>query len=368
MAETYATVASATPVTPATPMAPGLTANPIDDILTMLKKVTTPPDALRLLIESLRCEMEIPQTVGFRGSGTDTRPTGPSRTFDKGKPTNAWKSGTGRFGSMDKGRPDDAPWHSHARPAQTQSTTGVKPSPGRYQSRFTSGNEGMDGKILNSIIGNKLNAFTETTYNDTRDFIYQIMDSGETDFIKDFVEKVFTKATVEELFCGLFAKLIAEIAQKYTGMYVEMQKYHNKFLEIFDDVEDHAEAEYAVQVKKKQYRMGYGHFLSELAGQNALEKSQLLGMIEKLIGSVWTLSVVEGKTKTVEEFIDCLIRLITSLKQKSKPFFLSVKGDMIACMMDKMEVMIDKKNGVRPSLSVKGRFGLMDLRDLIVDT
>jgi hypothetical protein len=364
MAETYATVASAAP---GMPMAPGVTANPIDDILSMLKKVTTPPDALRQLIESLRCEMEIPQTVGFRGTGTDTR-AAPSRTFDKGKPANAWKSGTGRFGSIDKGRPDDAPWHSHARPAPTQATNAAKPSPGRYQSRFTSGNEGMDGKILNSIIGNKLNAFTETTYNDTRDFIYQIMDSGETDFIKDFVEKVFTKATVEELFCGLFAKLIAEIAQKYTGMYVEMQKYHNKFLEIFDDVEDHAEAEYAVQVKKKQYRMGYGHFLSELAGQNALEKSQLLGMIEKLIGSVWSLSVVEGKTKTVEEFIDCLIRLITSLKQKSKPFFLSVKGDMIACMMEKMEVMIDKKSGVRPSLSVKGRFGLMDLRDLIVDT
>jgi len=362
MAETYATVASSTPVTPC------LT-NPIDDILTMLKKVTTPPDALRQLIESLRCEMEIPQTVGFRGSGTDTRPA-TSRTFDKGKPANAWKSGSGRFGSIDKARPDDAPWHSHTRQAQTHvSTNTVKPSPGRYQSKFTSGNEGMDGKILNSIIGNKLNAFTETTYNDTRDFIYQIMDSGETDFIKDFVEKVFTKATVEELFCGLFAKLIAEIAQKYTGMYVEMQKYHNKFLEIFDDVEDHAEAEYAVQVKKKQYRMGYGHFLSELAGQNALEKSQLLGMIEKLIGSVWALTVVEGKTKTVEEFIDCLIRLITSLKQKSKPFFLSVKDDMVACMMDKMVAMIDKKSGtVRPSLSVKGRFGLMDLRDLIVDT
>jgi hypothetical protein len=329
--------------------------NKIDDILSMLNTVTSAPDGLKALIESLRGEMEIPQTTGFRGNAVTS---GPSRAFDK-KPVNAWKSGgAGRFN-----RPDDAPWHKP--PATGQ----PRPSPGRYQTRFTSGNEGnLDGKILNSIIGNKLNAFTEVTYNDTRDFIYQIMDSGETDFIKDFVEKVFAKATLEELFCGLFAKLIAEIAQKYTGMYVEMQKYHNKFLEIFDDIDEGADAEYSVQVKKKQYRMGYGHFLSELAGQNALEKTQLLSMIDKLINSVCSLNLIEGKTKTVEEFVDCLFRLMNSLKQKSKPFFHSVKGDIVACMGDKLAALVDKKSGIsRPSLSVKARFGLMDLRDLIMN-
>jgi hypothetical protein len=347
--------------------------NKIDTIMSMLKEVTTAPEALRNLIESLRSEMEIPHAApGFRGTST--------RTFDKSdKPVqNPWKGG--RFTSpLDKNRPEDAPWHSHTRHTSTMnsghvstpttSSAATSRPPGRYQSRFTSGNEGnLDGKILNSIIGNKLNAFTEITYNDTRDFIYQIMDSGETDFIKDFVEKVFAKATVEELFCGLFAKLIAEIAKKYTGMYIEMQNYHSKFLQIFDDVEDHADAEYSVQVKKKQYRMGYGHFLAELAGQNALEKSQLLSMIDKLIMRVWDLSLVEGKTKTVEEFIDCMVRLIKGLKQKSHKFFISVKDDMINTMITKMTSRIDKNSGInRPSLSIKGRFGIMDLRDLIVD-
>ena len=343
----------------------------IDSIISMLKTVTTPPEALRRLIESLRSEMEIPATAtGFRGATGTTQ----MRSFDKtakhsvhsgsGGPSSSsqWKGG--RF------RSEEAPWHrphAHA-PAPVAPASQISRPAGRYQSRFTSGNEGnLEGKILDSIIGNKLNAFTETTYDDTRDFIYQIMDSGETDFIKDFVEKVFAKATLEELFCGLFARLIAEIAQKYTGMYTEMQNYHNKFLEIFDDVEDHAEADYAVQVKKKQYRMGYGHFLSELAGRNALEKGQLVGMIDKIMNSIWDFSVKEGKTKTVEEFVDCLLRLIKSLKQKSNTFFLSVKDDMVKSMMDKINALIDKKSGItRPSLSMKGRFGLMDLKDLIV--
>jgi hypothetical protein len=339
----------------------------LDDILGMLKTVTNAPIALKNLIESLRPEMEIPATTGFRGGGGAT---GETRTFDKKPVQNAWKTGAtgaGRFSSMysDKSRPEEAPWHSHR---ALQPVAQTKP-PGRYQSRFTSGaGTNLDGKILTSIIGNKLNAFTELTYNDTRDFIYQIMDSGETEFIKDFVEKVFSKATLEELYCGLFAKLIAEIAKKYTGMYNEMNQYHSKFLEIFDDVEDHADADYSTQVKKKQYRMGYGHFLSELAGQNALEKSQLLGMIAKIMKSIWDLNTQDGKVKTVEEYIDCVVRLITSLKSKSKVFFESVKLDISTCMLEQVTALIDKKSGIsRPSLSVKARFGLMDLKDLLAN-
>jgi hypothetical protein len=242
-----------------------------------------------------------------------------------------------------------------------------RPNPGRYQSKFTSGGD-LNDKILNTVIGNKLNAFTPLTYNDTRDFIYQIMDSGETEFVKDFIEKVFAKATVEELYCALFAKLIAEIAHSYPIMYEEMKRYHSEFLKIFEDVHESGEGGEASSekiIKQRQYRLGYGQFISELASLNALEKSQLLAMVEKVMEKIWILSEQEDKTKTVEEFIDCLIRLTKSLSDKSPKFFALVKDDIKMRIIDQITGLVNKTAGSRPSLSSKSRFGLMDLKDIL---
>ena len=233
----------------------------------------------------------------------------------------------------------------------------------RYQSQFKSQSTDLDGKILNTIIGNKLNSFTQLTYNDTRDFIYQIMDSGEKEFIKHFVDKVFTKATGEDLYCALFAKLIAEIAHRYPIMYEEMDIYHAKFLQIFEDVEDHKDSDYDVQVKKRQYRMGYGHFISELAGQNALPKERLFQMIDT-VGKRLVLHAEDpGKMKTLEEYTDCLVRVIKNLKQKSPAFFQSVRGEMHPILLSFLTPLLQEK---KAGFSSKARFGLMDIRDLFV--
>ena len=243
-----------------------------------------------------------------------------------------------------------------------------RPNPGRYQSKFTREGD-LNDKILNTVIGNKLNAFTPLTYNDTRDFIYQIMDSGETEFVKDFIEKVFKKATVEELYCALFAKLIAEIAHSYPIMYEEMKRYHSEFLKIFEDVHESGEGEGEGSsdkiIKQRQYRLGYGQFISELASLNALEKSQLLAMVEKVMEKIWSLTAQEDKTKTVEEFIDCLIRLTKSLSDKSPKFFALVKDDIKTRIIEQVSGLVNKTAGSRPSLSSKSRFGLMDLKDIL---
>jgi len=334
----------------------------IAEVIALLKTITTAPDALNTLMENLRPEMEIPQSAGvpFRGS---------MRNFAQSN-TN-WRAG-GRFGSAASTGASGTPSRSafDTREPVASPYAGQKPlprqNPGRYQSRFTSGDKSLDDKILHTIIGNKLNAFTPGTYNDTRDFIYQIMDSGETEFARDFVEKVFTKATLEELYCGLFAKLIAEIAHRYPVMYEEMGKYHREFLDIFDDVQQHVDAEYSVLLKKKQYRMGYGHFLSELAGQNALEKEQLFAMVEKVMEKICALSDEAEKVKTVEEFVDCIVRLTKSLRERSPKFFKTVQDDLKVRVIEKAERLLDKSI-THVSLSSKARFGIMDLRDLIVD-
>lgn len=300
----------------------------VESIMELLRTVTVPPDALKMVIEGIRKDMEVPANTGYRNFPTDSK--------------SGWR-GTGV-----------------AKPTFSQPKT---PHP-RYQSQFkSSSSANLDGKILNTIIGNKLNSFTQVTYADTRDFIYQIMDSGETTFIQDFVKKVFTKATLEELYCALFAKLIAEIAQRYPIMYTEMNLYHTTFLQIFEDVEDHKDSEYDVQLKKKQYRMGYGHFISELAGQNALPKEHLLQMIDT-IGKRLVLHMEDsGKIKTLEEFTDCILRLTRNLKEKSPAFFSKVRPEILAILKPVLTTLLAEK---RAGLSTKAKFGLMDLRDLFV--
>jgi hypothetical protein len=346
----------------------------ITQILEILEASGPAPDALLRMVDGLRNDMEIPATS--RGGSRFNGNTG-GRSFTQGAPSN-WRGGRfqgqgqgqgqgqsqgqGQGQGQSQGQPFDTRNHESFGSRSSPSTTSVRPTGGRYQSKFTTGGD-INDKILNSVIGNKLNSFTPLTYNDTRDFIYQIMDSGETDFIKHFVDKVFTKATGEELYCALFAKLIAEIAKRYPVMYGEMDIYHTKFLQIFEDVEEHKDSDYDVQVKKRQYRMGYGHFISELAGQNALPKERLFQMIDT-VGKRLVLHADDtAKMKTLEEYTDCLLRVIKNLKLKSAAFFSSVRPELHTILNTFLvPLLAEKKAGFSP----KARFGLMYLRDLFV--
>jgi hypothetical protein len=310
--------------------------------------------------------MEVFQNANSsRGSASASASAGKLRNFNSSSSSQTnWRSG--QSGQSGQSRFAPSPKSPAFDSQSSDSLTPKSPRPSvRYQSRFTTGG-GLQDKILNSVIGNKLNSFTSLTYNDTRDFIYQIMDSGEKEFIQDFIEKVFAKATLEELYCALFAKLIAEIAHQYPSMYEEMKRYHEEFLNIFDDVDEKQENAADINLKKRQYRLGYGQFISELASLNALEKGQLLGMVERIVEKIFILSAQPERTKVVEEFVDCLLRLLKSLRQKSIVFFNTVKEEIKVRIIEKVTSMSDKKNP-RASLSTKARFGLMDITDIILD-
>ena len=395
MASSYATIASKPP-------APTLsTVAPIPEVdeevsgwLKTLKAVKDVPDGLLRLVDALRRDMEAPTGVGgFRngvsasapaqrsfssGGGSGFRSQQPSASSATHTQGSSWR---GRFGTSvpkqpewTSGRipsttsdpwqkPSSAPSASASHTQQQQQQQPPSKPVGRYQSRFkATGN--IEDKILNTVIGNKLNAFTPLTYNDTRDFIYQIIDSGEREFTRDFIVKVFAKATTEDLYCALFAKLIAEIAHKYPVIYEEMDKYHSEFLSVFEDVKEDTETDYVVLVKQKQYRMGYGQFIAELAGLNALEKHQLVSMVTKIGDNIWALSALENKVKTVEEFIDCLVRLTSGLRDRSPVFFKSVKGELVKILGEKISTLIARSSPF-PSLSKKGGFGLMDLKEIL---
>lgn len=337
----------------------------LSSILGSFSSIKRGSDDLHALMERLRQDMEIPTQPSFRSGvshHSSNEGRGGTRQFGSAQTQSTPSSSSSSNVSWRMGVTSFQPKYqsNHSKTSHVSSSTaptGSGPGSGRYVSKFVSTGS-IDNKILNTVIGNKLNAFTPKTYNDIRDFIYQILDSGETEFIKDFIEKVFAKATLEDLYCGLFAKLIAEIAHKYPVMYDEMKRYHKEFTKIFENAGDGDHM-------KRMYRMGYGQFLSELASLNALEKEHLIEIVGLVNTKIWELTAQEGQEKVVEEFVDCLIRLMNSLKERSPAFFKNVKGEISEIMLANLNSILSKSAGNRPSLSSKGRFGLMDLKDLL---
>jgi len=116
--------------------------------------------------------------------------------------------------------------------ATTTTTTTTAPpvhtAPYKYVSKFKSAEKDIDPVLL--IIQDKLNRFSVTNYNEIHDFLCQIMDSGRTEFLKSFMKLVFDKATMEEVFCPTYVKLLSELSSKYAVLTTEMiNRYKNTY-------------------------------------------------------------------------------------------------------------------------------------------
>ena len=211
------------------------------------------------------------------------------------------------------------------RPVQERPVTTAPPL-GRYQSRFRNSNQPVEEKILNNIILSKLNKFSQTTYPEVKEFLYQILGSGEADlqeFVRDFMRLVFRKAASEEIFCPLYARLLAEISSKYTVILEEMNLLSDNYLEIFDEITEDKVADYNTFVQKnteKKYRLGYSQFLSELAKQEILPLPILGATFKKLITLIEESSKLPDKKVLVEEYTDCLMRMTRIFKGRTTSF------------------------------------------------
>lgn len=244
------------------------------------------------------------------------------------------------------------------------------PNPGRYQSMFKNTAQPVEDKILNNIILSKLNKFSGNTYNDIREFLYQILGSGEPDLaemIRHFMLMVFKKAAAEENYCALYAKLLAEISGRYSVILEEMRKLQDNYLEIFEDVEEIAEGgdNYTAFVEKnkdKRYRQGYSQFLAECAALEILELSNLETTFRRLFELMMRHGKVDGKKALIEEYGDCLVRMSKVLKKRSSIFFVGARKSLAEIALPSIDELIRNKENY-PSLSPKARFILMDVKD-----
>lgn len=293
-----------------------------------------------------------------------------------------WRRGTSNE-SIDKWRHDKFTKPSHqqkvpirvSNSAPNLSNPVVNPSSppppiGRYQSKFHNSTQEVEDKILNNIILSKLNKFSDSTYIDVRDFLYQILGGGEADlqeFVRDFMRLVFRKAAAEEIFCPLYSRLLAEISEKYKVILEEMIVLSDNYLQIFEEVSEENTASYDELIKKnieKKYRLGYSQFLAELAKQEILPFEVLQATFTKLVHVTHTASKEEEKRNLVEEYTDCLLRMIRVLKGKTTPFSRNAREKLLPIFQILYKDLQENKSTF-VSCSAKSRFALMDIHDIL---
>jgi hypothetical protein len=227
----------------------------------------------------------------------------------------------------------------------------------------------VEDKILNNIILSKLNKFSSTTYTEIREFLYQILGSGESDLaelIRHFMLMVFKKAASEEVYCSLYAKLLCEISSRYGVILEEMNKLQENYIMIFDDVEEKSVTEeYTTFVEKnieKRYRQGYSQFLAELANLEIIKLSHLEQTFKRIFERINQYAPMMDKRTLLEEYADCLARMSRVFKKKMSPFSIAARSSLLSLSKDTIEDILSKK-GVYPSISPKFRFILMDVKD-----
>ena len=224
----------------------------------------------------------------------------------------------------------------------------------RYVSKFHNGSKTGDDQILNTVILSKLNAFSVKTYDDVKQFLFQILGSDQREFVREFTRLVFRKAAAEDKFCPLFAKLLSEIKKEYPVIMEEMQTLHTTYLDIWNTTDS------SDSKVDKSYRLGYSQFLAELAALEVLDLKMIKTTISSLKACIVECLSAEEHRETVEEYMDCLKQLCGS--KVPKP----VRAMIRELLVEDLEAWIAKSAKEYPALSNKSRFACMDLRDLLV--
>ena len=242
---------------------------------------------------------------------------------------------------------------------QTISTPGSPPPttphiPARYISRFHNGAKSGDDQILNTVILNKLNVFSIKTYDDVKQFLFQILGSDQKEFIREFTWLVFRKAAAEEKFCGLFAKLLSEIQREYPVILEEMRNLHTTYLDIWNISES------PDSNVDRRCRLGYSQFLAELTALGVLESDTMKKTLETLKQCIVDCLSDESHQPIVEEYMDCLRQLCGTKVPKN------VRVMIRELLVEDLEKWIAEEKISAPGLSSKSRFACMDLRDILV--
>jgi hypothetical protein len=248
------------------------------------------------------------------------------------------------------------------------SSTPAAPSPADIPSvpKFSSSGVktavAVEDRMLARVKG-KINKIGASTYEATKVFMQQILDSDETGFLDEFIKFVFQKAATESTFCTIYAKLLHELADEFTHLRTVMVSLFRDYIDIFKEVEvsvDVKSSDYRAFVEaqeRKKFRRGYSQFVAELVKLGEADMNDFTTLIHTIVGVIETHHTDPAKKLLCEEYIDCLANLCNCA-----PNILSA-ASWSEQIRVRLETMTKKKPVDVPGLTNKGRFALMDLVD-----
>jgi MIF4G domain len=246
-----------------------------------------------------------------------------------------------------------------AMPSTTAEPTIAAWKSSRYQPLETKiANESLEDRIMGKI-RSKINKIGESTYEPTKAFMVQILDSGETDFLDEFMRFVFKKAATESSFCAIYARLLHELADEFGHLRTEMVRRFQEYTQIFTEAKsapDVGTADYEAFVEsqsQKKFRRGYSQFVAELAKLGEIQTDDFRMLVVKIVESIQE-SVKDPDNRVLsDELIDCLITICRSSGSLLTNDYLKAVDEIVKSPRTNM-----------PGLSTKGLCGLMDLQDL----
>lgn len=265
-------------------------------------------------------------------------------------------------------------------PVSTVTSDGFRLPPQKYVSRFKKSSEKVEDTILNTILLGKLNKFSEQNYDEIKEFITHIIDSGQSDMIKCFMKLVFEKAASEEMFCPLYAKLLSELSARYPILLTEMANLYSQYMEIFEEVSENSASNYNEVCKRnieKKYRRGYSQFLAELIKHDVIDTDVFMKTVNKILSQVEHTRQSSELVKLNEEFADCLMKIMKAIQTNNKPEISDNKCEDVLNINDKIGIIhktlkTDTSDRIKlltirdpemKGMSNKARFTFLDIYD-----
>jgi hypothetical protein len=210
-------------------------------------------------------------------------------------------------------------------------------------------------------IRDKMNKFSAITYEATKTWLSQLLDSGETEFLTDFITLVFEKAAAEPTFCALYARLITELREGFPHLDSEVRRIFGEFMDIFVEAAEEptvGSVEYQAYValrERRRYRRGYAAFVGEVAKLKVLTVTDATQTCGVILDGLAKAKVVHDKNMLCEEYADCLTALVKSCGVLLKP--------VAAPLVERVKAAMDRTDS--PSLTNKARFALMDVAEIL---
>ncbi len=209
-------------------------------------------------------------------------------------------------------------------------------------------------------IRGKMNRFTELTYDTTKGWLSELLDSGETGFLSGFISLVFEMAARNEEVCGLYAQLLTELMTAFPHLLTELHRIYAEFIDIFAEAAEEPtagsvgyEAYVSLRTRRKQ-RRGYARFIGYIAKAGVIPPADLITTCNAILDGIYGSRASAETAGLCEEYSQCLNLLVLGAKDVIVPH--------LKPLLPRIRTAMDMKGA--PGMTSIARFSLMDVTDL----